>query len=148
VTGVSTVFVGPLVGKASDSFGKFPMFCFGTILTLIMVALWTNIGHVPLATVIVINVILFAGIFSRMIPSQALISAIPEPAKRGAFNAISASLQQFAGGVSAAVAGWLIVQRPNGSLAHFDRLGYVVMAITLVTIALMYRVHKQVQFSV
>jgi hypothetical protein len=112
--------------------------------TLIMVPIWTHIGHVPLAAVIVINVILFAGIFSRMIPAQALMSAIPEPTKRGAFNAVSASLQQFAGGVSAAVAGWLIVQTPDGSLAHFDWLGYVVMAITLVTFALMYRVHKQV----
>jgi predicted MFS family arabinose efflux permease len=144
VTGVSTIFVGPLVGKASDSFGKFSMFCFGSIVTLIMVPIWTNIGHAPLAAIIVINVILFAGIFSRMIPAQALITAIPEPAKRGAFNAVSASLQQFAGGGSAAVAGWLIVQRPNGSLAHFDLLGYVVMAITLVAFALMYRVHKQV----
>ena len=69
---------------------------------------------------------------------------LPIPAKRRAFNAISASLQRFAGGVSAAVAGWLIVQRPNGSLAHFDWLGYVVMAITLATFALMYRVNKQV----
>jgi predicted MFS family arabinose efflux permease len=145
VTGVSTVFVGPLVGKASDSYGKFPMFCFGTLVTLIMVPIWTNIGHLPLATVIVINVILFAGIFSRMIPSQALISAIPEPAKRGAFNAVSASLQQFAGGVSAAVAGWLIVQRPDGSLAHFEWVGYVVMAISMAAFALMYRVHKQVR---
>ncbi len=34
VTGVSAIFVGPLVGKASDSFGKFPMFCFGSIVTL------------------------------------------------------------------------------------------------------------------
>ena len=144
VTGISTVFVGPLVGKASDSFGKFPMFCIGTIVTIIMVPIWTNIGHVPLAAVIVLNVILFAGIFSRMIPSQALISAIPEPAKRGAFNAVSASLQQFAGGVSAAVAGALIVQRPDGSLAHFDWVGYVVVTISLVALILMYRVHKQV----
>jgi hypothetical protein len=120
------------------------MFCFGTLITLIMVPIWTNIGHVPLAMVILINVILFAGIFSRMIPAQALISAIPEPTKRGAFNSVSASLQQFAGGVSAAVAGWLIVQRPNGSLAHFDWLGYLVMTISLVTFALMYLVHKQV----
>lgn len=144
VTGVSSIFVGPLVGKASDSLGKFPMFCFGTLVTLIMVPIWTNIGHVALGTVIVINVILFAGIFSRMIPAQALISAIPEPAKRGAFNSVSASLQQFAGAVSAAVAGWLIVQRPNGSLAHFDWLGYLVMAISLVTFALMYLVQKQI----
>jgi predicted MFS family arabinose efflux permease len=144
VTGISTVFVGPLVGKASDSIGKFPMFCVGSIVTLIMVPIWTHIGHVPLAVVIVINVILFTGIFSRMIPSQALISAIPEPAKRGAFNAVSASLQQFAGGVSASVAGWLIVQRPDGTLSHFDWLGYVVVTISLLTLALMYRVHKQV----
>jgi predicted MFS family arabinose efflux permease len=148
VTGVSSIFVGPLVGKASDSFGKFPMFCFGSLVTLIMVPLWTNIGHVPLATVIVINVILFAGIFSRMIPAQALISAIPEPTKRGAFNSVSASLQQFAGGLSAAVAGWLIVRRPDGSLAHFDWVGYVVMTITLVTFTLMYWVHTQVRETV
>jgi predicted MFS family arabinose efflux permease len=129
VTGVSSIFVGPLVGKASDSFGKFPMFCFGSLVTLIMVPIWTNIGHVPLATVIVINVILFAGIFSRMIPAQALISAIPEPNKRGAFNSVSASLQQFAGAVSAAV-GWLAdrseTQRLVGSFrsAGLSRDGY------------------------
>jgi predicted MFS family arabinose efflux permease len=148
ITGVSAIFVGPLVGKASDRFGKFRMFSFGTIVTLIMVAIWTNIGRVPLAVVIVINVILFAGIFSRMIPAQALISAIPEPTKRGAFNAVSASLQQFAGGVSSAVAGLLIVQRPDGSLGHFDWLGYAVMAISLATFALMFRVHKQVPEAV
>lgn len=93
---------------------------------------------------IVINVILFAGIFSRIIPSQALISAIPEPARRGAFNAISASLQQFAGGVSAAIAGLVIVQMPGGGLGHFNWVGYIVMAIALVSLVLMYFVHKQV----
>jgi predicted MFS family arabinose efflux permease len=144
VTGVSTIFVGPLVGKASDSFGKFPVFCFGTVVALIVAPIWTQIGHVSLPTVIVINVILFAAIFSRMIPAQALISAIPEPSKRGAFNAVGASLQQLAGGVSAAVAGGIILERPDGSLAHFDWLGYVVMAVALVTFVLMYRVNKQV----
>jgi predicted MFS family arabinose efflux permease len=144
ITGLCTVFVGPLVGKVSDSFGKFPTFCFGSLVTLTMVPIWTNIGHVPLVWVIVANVILFAGIFSRMIPSQALISAIPEPTKRGAFNAISASLQQFAGGVSSALAGLVIVQMPNGALEHFNWLGYIVMAIALVSLVLMYLLHKQV----
>ena len=110
VTGLCTVFVGPLVGKASDSFGKFNTFCFGSLVTIVMVAIWTNLGRAPLATVIVINVLMFIGIFSRMIPSQALITAIPEVTKRGAFNAINASLQQFAGGVSAAIAGAVIIR--------------------------------------
>ena len=144
ITGLSAVFTGPLVGKASDRFGKFPTFCFGTAISMIMVLIWTNIGHVPLAWVIVINVILFAGIFSRMIPAQALISAIPGPTQRGAFNAVSASLQQLAGGISASVAGLIIVQRPTGPLEHFDWIGYIVVAVALASLVLMYFLHRQV----
>ena len=144
ITGLFTVFVGPLVGKASDSFGKFNTFCFGTLLTLVMVAVWTNLGHVSLWVVIIVNVLLFIGIFSRMIPSQALMTAIPEITKRGAFNAVSASLQQVAGGVSATVAGAVILEMPGGALAHFDWLGYIVMGVALVSLVLMYFVHKQV----
>ena len=144
ITGLSAVFTGPLVGKASDRFGKFPTFCVGTVISIIMVSIWTNIGHVPLAWVIVINVILFVGIFSRIIPSQALISAIPGPAQRGAFNAVSASLQQLAGGISASVAGLIIVQTPTGRLDHFDWIGYIVVAVALVSLVLMYLLHRQV----
>jgi predicted MFS family arabinose efflux permease len=148
ITGLAAVFIGPLVGKASDSYGKFRTFCFGTVLSVIMVIIWTNMGHAPLAWVIVINVILFAGIFSRMIPSQALVSAIPGPTQRGAFNAVSASLQQLAGGISAGVAGLIIVQAPDGHLDHFDWLGYIVVAVALVSLALMYLLHKQVPEAV
>jgi predicted MFS family arabinose efflux permease len=144
ITGLCTVFIGPLVGKASDSFGKFNTFCFGTLLTLVMVAVWTNLGHVSLPVVIVVNVLLFTGIFSRMIPSQALVSAIPEVTKRGAFNAVSASLQQVAGGVSAAVAGAVLIETPGGVLEHFNWLGYIVMAVASLSLLLMYFVHKQV----
>jgi predicted MFS family arabinose efflux permease len=144
ITGLCAVFVGPLVGRASDRFGKFPTFCFGTGISVIMVIIWTNIGHLALAWVIVINVLLFAGIFSRMIPSQALVSAIPGPTQRGAFNAVSASLQQMAGGFSSGLAGLIIVQMPDGRLEHFDWLGYIVVAVALVSLALMYLVHKQV----
>jgi len=144
ITGCCSVFVGPLVGKISDSYGKFNTFCFGSLLTVIMVAIWTNLGRAGLPAVIVINVLMFIGIFSRMIPSQALISAIPEVTKRGAFNAVSASLQQFAGGISAAVAGAVIIATPGGALAHFNWLGYIVMAVSLMSMTLMYFVHKQV----
>ena len=144
VTGLCTVFVGPAVGKASDSFGKFRTFLFGTMLTLVMVAIWTNLGRAPLAAVIAINVLMFIGIFSRMVPAQALFTAVPDITKRGAFNAVNASLQQFAGGISAAVAGLVIAQGPGGALRHFNWLGYIVMTISLLSLALMYFLHKAV----
>ena len=144
VTGLSIVFAGPVIGRISDSAGKFNTFCFGTLLTILMVAIWTNLGHVSLFTVILVNVLMFVGIFSRFIPSQALVSAIPEVTKRGAFNAVSASLQQFAGGVSAAIAGAVIAVAPDGTLLHFNWLGGIVMAVALISLIMMYQVHKQV----
>ena len=144
VTGLCAVFVGPLVGKASDRFGKFRTFCVGTVISVVMVTIWTNLGHMSLVWVTVINVILFVGIFSRMIPAQALISAIPGPNQRGAFNAVSASLQQMAGGISAGVAGLILIQMPNGVLQHFDWLGYIVTSVALVSVVLMYLLHKQI----
>ena len=145
VTGLCTVFVGPAVGKASDTFGKFKTFCFGTLVSIVMVVVWTNLPPVTLPVVIVVNVLLFIGIFSRMVPAQALFTAIPDVTKRGAFNAVSASLQQFAGGVSSAIAGAVIVEAADGGpLQHFNWLGDIVIAISLVSLVLMYFVHRQV----
>ena len=144
VTGLCIVFMGPLVGRISDSFGKFPTFFAGSVLAIPMIAIWTNLGRVSLAAVIVVNVVLFIGTFSRLVSSQALISAIPEVTKRGAFSAINASLQQLAGGVSAAIAGAVIVQGRDGALQNFNWLGYIVMAVAIVSLLLMYFVHRQV----
>lgn len=144
VTGLFTVFMGPLVGKASDSFGKFRTFCFGSALAIVMVAIWTHLGHTSLIAVIAINILMYLGVFSRMIPAQALLTAVPDVTKRGAFNAVNASLQQFSGGISAAIAGAIIVLGPDNTLRHFDWLGYIVIGVSLTAMVLMYFLHKSV----
>jgi predicted MFS family arabinose efflux permease len=144
VTGVMTIFIGPLVGRASDSFGKFNTFVFGSILSMIMVVIYTNLGITPIVTVIIVNVIMFVSIFSRMIPSQALMSAIPDPANRGAFMSVSSSLQQIAGGLASVVAGLIVVEGKDGVLEHFDTLGYVMVVIAVVSLVMMYFIHRQV----
>ena len=144
VSGLFSIFMGPLVGKASDAFGKFPTFAFGCAVSVVMVLIYTHLGHVTLTTAIVVNVLMFVGIFSRMIPSQALISAIPEPSQRGSFSAVSSSVQQFSGGLGSVLAAAIIAQNADGSLRHFDRVGYVVVATTLISVVAMYFVQKSV----
>jgi predicted MFS family arabinose efflux permease len=143
-SGIFTILTGPVVGRASDAFGKFNTFIFGCAISILMVLIYTHLGHVSLFVVIAVTVLMFVGIFSRIIPSQALMSAIPEPAKRGSFNAINASMQQMAGGVASVVAGMLVVQAPDGSLEHFDWLGYVVVATTLLSLYMMYLIQRAV----
>jgi predicted MFS family arabinose efflux permease len=144
VSGLFSIFTGPLVGRASDRFGKFPVFVFGSAMSIVMVTIYTHLGPVTLTTVIVVNVLMFVGIFSRMIPSQALISAIPVPSQRGSFSAISASLQQLSGGLGSVLAAAIIAQNVDGSLRHFDRLGYVVVGTSILSLIAMYFVQRQV----
>jgi len=145
VSGMFTIFTGPLVGRASDAFGKFRTFIFGCALSIVMVLLYTHLGHVSLVTVIIVTVLMFTGIFSRMIPSQALMSAIPEVTKRGSFNAVNTSLQQISGGIASIIAGIVIAHGPDGDLQRFDLLGYIVVATTLLSLGFMYFIQRNVE---
>jgi hypothetical protein len=88
-----------------------------------------------------LNVLMMAGIMSRMIPSSALITGIPVISDRGAFMSINSSLQQIAGGIAAAFAGLIVVQKSKFSpLEHYNTLGLIIVCITAVSILLIYRV--------
>jgi MFS family permease len=108
-----------------------------------MVAIYTNLGITPLWLVIVVNVLLFAGITGRIVPSQALLSAVPEGRDRGAFMSVNASINQFAGGIAAGLAGLIAVQAPDGRLERYDVLGYVVIGAMAITAVLMYGVQRR-----
>ena len=143
ITGLCTIFVGPMIGKAADAFGKFRVFVLGTVLSMIMVLIYTHLGPVSLWVLIVVNTVMFVGIFSRMIPFQAMVSSVPPSVQRGAFNAISASIQQLAGGVASVIAGHIVALAPDGKLLHFDVVGYVVVATSLVAFSLVWRLQRE-----
>lgn len=145
VTGVCSIIAGPLVGRLSDSIGKYRVFVLGTVLAGVMVLVLCNLGISPIWAVMMVNVLLFVGISARMISVSALISAVPDLNDRGAFMSIYSSLQQFAGGISSALAGLIVVQTSSGKLERYGLLGDVVVTAMIITLALMYSVHKMVQ---
>jgi predicted MFS family arabinose efflux permease len=142
ITGLCAIVTGPLVGKASDVFGKLKTFIFGTLLTMIMVYIYTNLQTTPLWEAVVVNAILFVGIFSRMIPAQAFMSSVPDPANRGAFMAVSTSLQQISGGIAAVIAGSIVKEATDGKLQHFDTLGYILICTAMVNLGLLFYLSK------
>lgn len=142
ITGLFAIFIGPLVGRASDKLGKLKVFLFGAGLTILTVIIYTNLGVTPLWLVIVINIVMFCAIFSRIIPAQAMMSAIPSPVERGAFMAVSSSLQQISGGVASVIAGLIVVEQADHKLAHFDTLGYILTCTVLVSAVMMTRISR------
>ena len=144
-TGVFSIILGPLIGKYSDKIGKYNLFVIGSIVSMIMIGIFTHLGVTPLWLAMVINVIIFTGISARMISSSALLTAVPKPQDRGAFMSIIASFQQLSGGVAAALAGLIVVQTTSGVLSNYDILGYVVITSMLIAIGMMYLLNKQIQ---
>jgi predicted MFS family arabinose efflux permease len=142
VTGLCTIFVGPLIGKAADALGKFRVFALGTALSIVMVLIYTHLEPVSLPVLIIVNAVMFVGIFSRMIPFQALVSSVPAVTQRGSFNAISASVQQLSGGIASVVAGHIVTLGADGKLQHFGVLGYVVTATSLVALTLLWLLQR------
>ncbi len=146
VGGVSTLFIMPLVGKLSDKIDKNTLFTFASLWMIAVVLVYTNLSPVPLWVIMIFNVLMMIGIMSRMVPSMALVSALPEMHDRGAFMSINSSLQQIAGGLAAGVGGMIVVQKDKLSpLEHYNTLGVVVSALSIIGIYAVYRVSKMVK---
>lgn len=143
-TGLSSFIAGPLLGRLSDRIGRYRVFCFGSLTAIALVLVYCRLGETPLGWVIAINILLFGAVNARMISSQALVSAVPDLADRGAFMATNGSIAQLSGGLAAAVAGLIVVQHPGHPLERYDVLGSVVAGAGLLTIALMYPIQRMV----
>lgn len=145
-TGISSIITMPLIGRYSDRIDKFKLFTIGSALACVMIVIYTNLGPVSIWLVTFINIILFIGIMSRMIPASALNTAMPSAADRGAFMSISSSLQQLSGGLAAVFAGFVVVQKTKSApIEHFDTLGYVMVGFVSLCVLLMFRVSKIVK---
>ncbi len=145
VTGIFSMVTGPLIGKFSDQVGKYNIFVVGSIITMMVVPIYCNLGVTPFWLVLVLNIIMFAGVASRIISSSALLTAVPVPQDRGAFMSINSSVQQISGGFATFIAGLIVAQTPEGKLINYDTLGYVVVGAMIITIIMMYSIHVYVE---
>lgn len=145
-TGLSVLFIMPIIGKLSDKVNKFWLFTAGSLLTIVIIIIYTNLGPVPLWQIVGLTMIMFMGIMSRMVPATTLNTGIPEMKDRGAYMSITSSMQQIAGGIAAVCAGLIVHQETkNSPLENYDILGYVISAVSLCSIFFIWRVNQLVK---
>lgn len=144
ITGIVSMVGGPILGRITDRVGTMKMFVFGSLLAMILVLYYTRLGVTPLWFLIVLNAILFLGITSRMISSQALMTAVPDAADRGAFMGVNASVAQISGGIASALAGIIVFQNPTGHIERYPVLGIIVSITMIITIVMLHFINKDV----
>lgn len=142
ITGLFTVAAGPAAGYIADRFGKMKLFVFGTFVALAVVLIYTHLGPSTLGLVSALNVVLFIGITSRMVPAQAMLMSVPSANDRGTYMSINAAIQQLSGGISAFIAGLIIYKNQTGTIENYPTLGYVVAVSMLGALFLMWRLHR------
>lgn len=145
ITGMFSMAAGPIIGKLSDKFGKYTLFIIGTVVSIVTVLIYCNLGITPLWLVIVINTIMFFGIMGRIISSSALMTAVPDMKDRGAFMGINSSFQQISGGIASIIAGLIIVRQSDTSpVENYDILSYVVVGTMILTMIFLYFINQYV----
>lgn len=144
LTGIASVFIMIIVGKFSDIYPLKSVFLVGTLITIIMTLIYTNLVPVPIWIIVLINIVLFTGTNGRLIPAMTLNTAIPEQKDRGAYLSLCSAFQQIANGSGALVAGFIIVQQTKTSpLLHYDIVGYVVIIFSIICVFLVYKISRR-----
>ncbi len=142
VGGLLTIFTSPLIGKWADKYGKKKVFTIFIPLCALSVLLLTNMPRIEIWMVLIVSAAFFVFSGGRFIPAQAMVTAAVKPENRGSFMSITSSMQQISAGVASYIAGLIIVKQPNGELLHYDWVGYLSIAATLLCLFLVTRIRS------
>jgi predicted MFS family arabinose efflux permease len=145
ITGICAMIAAPMIGKLSDSIGKYAIFCICSVILIGVTVVYCNLDVIPFWVAIIISILMFTNVSGRMVSSSALVTAIPEPADRGAFMSINSSVNMVSGGIASLIAGTIVYQTQSGHFENYDILGYVVAVAAIITIGLMYIIDQIVR---
>lgn len=155
VGGVSSFFASNLLGRLSDVYGKLRIFMICTFSALPMVVFITNLplgfANQPLVLlgglelpsyflVLAIFGLWFMVATGRGVTAGAMVTSVVEPAHRGSFQSFNSSIQQLGTGLASLVAGVMVTKNgENGTLLHYDWVGYLSIVVLATCIYLGYR---------
>jgi MFS transporter, DHA1 family, inner membrane transport protein len=131
-----TLFVAPLIGKLADRFGKLLVYQIVAPISALLMVLTTNLPRVALFVAVATVASLMVSNAGRMVAALAMVTGSVLPERRGGFMSANSSVQHLATGFGASLGGMIIKGGENKPLIHFDRVGWIAMTLTLLSIYL------------
>jgi MFS transporter, DHA1 family, inner membrane transport protein len=143
VSGIVTVFVGPTVGVLSDKFPKPMVYTVAALISLTTIVVLVNLKvGIAVWAVYAVVTVLFACIGGRMIPAMTIVQGTVFPQERGSFTSISTAIQQVTSGVATFGAGFIVKKGLDGTIQHYDWVGYVAVAFTLISLVIVWQIRQ------
>ena len=129
--GIATFFTSRGIGRLADRYGKHRVFRTAALLSALPVVLITHLPDVPFVAVVLFFPFFMVAMSGRMVPMQALLTTVPEPARRGAFLSANSALQALGTGCGAWLGGLMLTNTANGQIAGYGTVGWVAVAVTM-----------------
>lgn len=141
IAGLVGIAAGVFAARASHSAGIWPVFLTGHVLTTVVVLTYANLEAASLAMVTVLYILLFVGIFVRLVPFMAIVSSARDRVQGDSVMAVNAGVQHLSAGIAGFIAGDLALFGADGELPRFDVVGYALTAVALLAAALVWKSH-------
>jgi len=117
--GVATLMTARWFGNLADSWGKFQTFRAIALVFLLPLIGLTLLGPVGMWGALAVSTLFFVCGSGRMIPGMAMLTSAANPALRGTFMTLNASVQSAAMGLAALVGGAIISRDTAGLVQNY-----------------------------
>ena len=145
VGGALTLISSPFIGRLADKIGKHKLFVIMVLISIIPIALITNLPVMPFYLVLCITGFWFIISSGRMIPAQAMVSNVVNSERRGSFMSFNSAVQQIFVGFASVLAGFIVVKNADNSIQNYEITGYISIFITLLSLIFVLRLNSGVE---
>lgn len=128
--GLASLAMMALAGRATDRFGATPIVTLSAALISCLIAVGLLPGRPAIPTMLFF-VLFMASTSIRGVSVSALVSRVPPPDERAGYQSAQSAVQHLAGAVGALGSTFILVERPDKSLANMELLGGVAITGTL-----------------
>jgi DHA1 family inner membrane transport protein len=131
VGGIASLLSAIYLGRVSDNLGKFRIFTFTVLSSLVMVFGITNMPAIPFSLVLVFFAVWFVFATGRGVTAQAMVTNVVEKDQQGSFMVLNSSMQHAGTFLASIVSGYIVIETKNGKIQRYEWVGYLSILVLL-----------------
>ncbi len=141
--GAATLLTSPRIGRWADQIGKLKVFRAAALLSMVPVLLITHAGIMLDEVYLTISTLFFIMTNGRFVACQALIAGAAYAPVRGTFMGLYSCAMSLGLGLASLMGGFLIGKATDGSITHFNWVGYVACGCAITGVYLAGKVEQR-----
>jgi predicted MFS family arabinose efflux permease len=127
----------------ADRHGNGRVFLLATVFALFVIFTITHLPAVPMAIALLATTAFFVASGGRNVPATTMVTSVVSPERRGGFMSVRASANELGLALASLIAGLIVTRNPDGSLAHYNRVGYFAIAMSILAALLASRLKRR-----